>query len=86
MAALYHKALKNVEGLEKKMLRAEKKKFATAQQQIHTLRADLFPGGSLQERVENIMGWYARRGRPLLDEILQHSGALEQHFTILGLD
>jgi len=84
--ALYQKALKKAEALEKKILRAEKRKFTDGQSQLHTLKAGLFPKGNLQERVENIMSWYARNGRQVLDELQQHSGSLEQQFTILELD
>ncbi|MEI9810861.1 MAG: bacillithiol biosynthesis BshC [Bacteroidota bacterium] len=42
--ALKTKAVYRLQELEKKMLRAEKRKFADQQRQIHTIKSALFPG------------------------------------------
>ncbi|HYK45404.1 MAG TPA: bacillithiol biosynthesis cysteine-adding enzyme BshC, partial [Parafilimonas sp.] len=86
VAALKTRALKKLVELEKKMLRAEKKKFATQQQQVQKIKATLFPNNSLQERVENFSGFYARYGRDWLNTILQHSTAFQQQFGIITVD
>ncbi|HEX6915774.1 MAG TPA: bacillithiol biosynthesis cysteine-adding enzyme BshC [Chitinophagaceae bacterium] len=83
--ALQAKALKPVAELEKKMLRAEKRKFETANRKIVQLKHQCFPGEGLQERVENIAGFYARFGKEILYRLYEHSPALEQHFTVLTL-
>ncbi len=83
--ALYQQALKRAQMLEKKMLRAEKKKFPQEQQQLQALKTALFPNGNLQERVKNIMGWYARYGSGIIDALLENSTALDQQFTVLEL-
>lgn len=83
IAALKTKALKNLTELEKKMLRAEKKKFAIEQAQIQKIKAILFPGNSLQERIENVAGFYALYGKDFLDNILLHSQTLQQQFAII---
>lgn len=80
---LQAKALKRITELEKKMLRAEKKKFEAEKRKIQKLRDSLFPKGSLQERVENISGLYAKHGNTIIDKLLQHSLALEQQFTVI---
>jgi len=67
------------------MVRAEKRKFAEEQRQLHELKQSLFPNGDLQERVENFMPYYARFGREFLQIILDNSLTLEQEFTILEL-
>jgi len=85
VAALKTKAVQRLQELEKKMLRAEKRKFDTERQRIHKIRAELFPGNSLQERVENISGFYGLFGKPLLDLLLHHSLTLEQKFAILEI-
>ena len=85
IAALEAKALKKLDALEKKMVRAEKRKFAEEQRQLHELKQSLFPNGDLQERVENFMPYYARFGREFLQIILDNSLTLEQEFTILEL-
>ncbi|HEY6504208.1 MAG TPA: bacillithiol biosynthesis cysteine-adding enzyme BshC [Chitinophagaceae bacterium] len=81
--ALKVKAVHRLQELEKKMLRAEKRKFADQQRQIHTIKQALFPGDGLQERYDNIMYYYARWGRDIISKLHQHSLAMEQEFVIL---
>ncbi len=69
--------------LEKKMLRAEKRKFSDQQRQIHTIKEHLFPGGGLQERKENLVYYYANWGREFIRALYEHSLALEQEFVVL---
>jgi bacillithiol biosynthesis cysteine-adding enzyme BshC len=84
-AALYVKTNKKILHLEKKMLRAEKKKFEEKQQQLHKIKAQLFPNNSLQERVENFMGLYAQYGDDFIKALYENSPALEQQFTVMVL-
>ena len=81
--ALSAQALKKIEALEKKMLRAEKKKFEAQQRHLHKLKAQLFPGDNLQERVDNIMVYYAKWGKGFIRQVYNNSLTLEQKFTIL---
>jgi bacillithiol biosynthesis cysteine-adding enzyme BshC len=69
--------------LEKKMLRAERKKHEATQRQVARLRQQLFPNNGLQERVENFSSYYARWGSRFLEELYANSLALEQQFTII---
>lgn len=82
--ALKAKALKGLTELEKKMLRAEKRKFATEHQQIHKIKMALFPGNSLQERVENFSGFYGVYGSAFLQEIYRHSQPWQQQFGVIA--
>jgi bacillithiol synthase len=84
--ALQTKALQRIIELEKKMLRAERKKFDTEQRQIQKLRSQLFPNNSLQERTENIAGFYAKYGKELIKILLENSLALEQKFCLFNLE
>jgi uncharacterized protein YllA (UPF0747 family) len=61
------------------MVRAEKRKFAEEQEMIHDIKKALFPNGDLQERVENIMPFHARRGRDFIKVLYDHSLTLEQN-------
>ena len=81
--ALEKQALRRLEALEKKMLRAEKKKFEAQQRQLHKLKAQLFPNDGLQERIENLMPFYAKWGRGFIDAVYKNSLGLEQEFVIL---
>jgi uncharacterized protein YllA (UPF0747 family) len=69
--------------LEKKLLKAEKKKFATQQQQINHLKETLFPNNNLQERVENFSFYYANFGKEFIEKIVNNSLGLEQEFIVL---
>lgn len=83
--ALEKQALKKIEVLEKKMLRAEKKKFEAQQRQLHKLRTQLFPHDSLQERIENFMPFYAKWGKDFIKAVYENSLGLEQEFVVLDM-
>ena len=81
--ALEARTVKPLQELEKKMVRAEKRKYENEQQQIEQIRAGLFPGGGLQERVENFMPYYAKWGRAFIECLYKSSLCLEQEFVII---
>jgi bacillithiol synthase len=81
--ALRAKATRPLYELEKKMLRAEKRKYKDQLNQIHAVKTALFPANSLQERVENFMPWYAKWGPHFIDLLYEHSLTLEQAFFVL---
>ena len=82
--ALLKAASKKIDQLEKKMIKAEKKKFEAKQRQAEKIKNSLFPNHSLQERVDNIIPYYAQFGAGLIDELFAHSLTLEQEFCILN--
>lgn len=77
------KAMQKLQRLEKKMLKAEKKKFDTAQHQLHAVKEALFPKGNLQERTDNFIPYYAKYGKRFIQAIFDCSPTLEQEFVIL---
>jgi bacillithiol biosynthesis cysteine-adding enzyme BshC len=81
--ALKTQSVYRLKELEKKMLRAEKRKFVDQQRQIHTIKSHLFPGNGLQERYENISYYYAKWGKDFITELYEHSLAFEEEFVIL---
>ena len=83
--ALEKLALKKLEALEKKMLRAEKKKFEARQRQLHKLKSQLFPHDNLQERIENFMPFYAKWGTDFIKTLYSNSLGLEQEFVVIEL-
>jgi bacillithiol biosynthesis cysteine-adding enzyme BshC len=83
--ALAHKQAQKLVQVQKKMLRAEKRKFEVEQQQITKIVEDLFPGGSLQERVENIADWYKMYGTHFVSAIIENSDDFSKGFTLLYL-
>lgn len=82
--ALQARALDPIRTLEKKLLKAEKRKFTDLQRQVHSLKAALFPLDGLQERVENFMPWYAAFGRPFIRDLYTHSPVMEEQFVVLA--
>jgi bacillithiol biosynthesis cysteine-adding enzyme BshC len=81
--ALQAKALEPIRELEKKLLKAEKRKFKDQQRQINVLQSALFPMNGLQERTDNFMPWYAARGKKFIEALYAHSPTLEQEFIVL---
>jgi bacillithiol biosynthesis cysteine-adding enzyme BshC len=80
--ALETKQLKSLTNLEKKMLRAEKRKFIAQKNQLTKIFSALFPNDGLQERTENFMLFYARWGNDFLKMLYDNSLALEQEFCV----
>ncbi|MCU0383256.1 MAG: bacillithiol biosynthesis cysteine-adding enzyme BshC [Cyclobacteriaceae bacterium] len=56
--AEYRKWEKSLERIEQKLLRAEKRKQKETIHQIEAIKQNLFPNGSLQERVDNFLNFY----------------------------
>jgi len=84
--ALRFKTVQRLHELEKKMLRAEKRKFSDQQRQIQTIKAHLFPENGLQERIENISYYYAKWGREIIRQLYDNSMSLEQEFVVIKED
>ena len=83
--ALEHKHLNKLNELEKKILRAEKRKFEEQQKQINCIKKELFPDNNLQERVQNMSLYYALYGKDWLDKIYNASKGLEPEFGIIQM-
>lgn len=81
--ALQVKAMKKIAALEKKMLRAEKRKFEAQQRQLHKIRTVLFPNNNLQERIENLVPFYAKWGDGFIKALYENSLALEQEMVVV---
>lgn len=83
VVALQVKSRRQIENLQKKILRAERRKLEATRRKIERLKNALFPGNGLQERVENFTSYYATMGPAFLDELYQHSLGWQQQFTVL---
>lgn len=77
------KALKLVANLEKKLLRAEKRKHTTSLQQIDNLKNRLFPTGVLQERVLNIAPMYVLYGEDFIESLFTAFKPMDYKFTVV---
>jgi bacillithiol biosynthesis cysteine-adding enzyme BshC len=76
------KALGN---LEKKFIKAEKRKHAEAMAKIEKLKASFFPNGGLQERSENFGPYYALYGQAFIEQLISDFKPLDFQFTLLTL-
>ncbi len=72
--------------LEKKMVRAEKRKQSVDIQRIHRIKKELFPQDNLQEREEHFSRWVGQFDLSWIDTILEHSTGLESRFRIINFD
>ncbi|MBR2647597.1 MAG: bacillithiol biosynthesis cysteine-adding enzyme BshC [Sediminibacterium sp.] len=81
--SLEARTVKLLAGLEKKIFRAEKRKYETDIQQIQFIKKSLFPANSLQERHQNIALFYAKYGPGFIDSIYKASTGLAQEFCVV---
>jgi bacillithiol biosynthesis cysteine-adding enzyme BshC len=72
--------------LEKKMVRAERRKQAVAIQRIHRIKKELFPQDNLQEREAHFSKWVGQYDLSWIDIIMEHSKGLESRFSIIKFD
>jgi bacillithiol biosynthesis cysteine-adding enzyme BshC len=76
-------SIKKLAELEKKILKAEKKKQAISIERIKHIKNELFPQNSLQERVDNFAEWVGEYGWNWVEAVLQNSNSLDHAFTII---
>ena len=72
--------------LEKKMVRAEKRKQSVDIQRIHRIKKELFPQDNLQEREEHFSKWVGQYDLSWIETIMEHSTGLESKFSIIKFD
>jgi uncharacterized protein YllA (UPF0747 family) len=76
-------SVKKLGELEKKILKAEKKKQSIALERIQHIKSEFFPNNSLQERVDNFAEWVGDYGWAWVEAVLQNANTMEKSFTIL---
>jgi bacillithiol biosynthesis cysteine-adding enzyme BshC len=69
--------------LEKKMVRAERRKQSVDIQRIHRIKKELFPQNNLQEREAHFSAWVGQYDLSWIDTIMEHSTGLESKFRII---
>ncbi len=80
------KQLKGLRYLEKRLLKAQKKKLADQIRRCTELQEQLFPGQSLQERNTNFSELYLEYGDQLIPELMKSLEPLKGEFLILTLE
>jgi bacillithiol biosynthesis cysteine-adding enzyme BshC len=79
------KQIKGLENLEKRLLKAQKQKYAFELERITALQNELFPNQSLQERQLNFSEFYLEFGDVLIEKLFKELKPLEQEFKIVIL-
>lgn len=70
--------------MEKKMLRAEKRKNEVQMARIERLKKAVFPNNGLQERIENFTEYYLEYGSSFFDTIMKGMEPLRREFLIIS--
>ena len=83
---LAQQAKAKLASLEKKMLRAERRKQAVAIQRIHRIKKELFPQDNLQEREAHFSKWVGHYDLTWIETIMENSTGLESRFSIIKFD
>jgi bacillithiol biosynthesis cysteine-adding enzyme BshC len=79
------KQTKGLENLEKRLLKAQKRKYSDTLERATELQNELFPNKSLQERQVNFSEFYLESGENLIPIIIGKLKPLEQNFDIITL-
>jgi len=83
--AQQRKQLKGLYNLEKRLLRAEKRKHFLLTNRIKSLQDQLLPNKILEERYRNFSDYYLIYGQELITSLKESLKPLQQAFTILEL-
>lgn len=79
------KQLKGISHLEKRLLKAQKRKLADEVSRITALQNELFPRRSLQERTGNFSEFWLEHGEDLIPILMQELQPLDFNFKIISL-
>lgn len=85
VAAQERKQIKGLENLEKRLLRAQKRKYASEIARLINIKKELFPKENLQERISNFSELYLAYGQEFLETIAKESNPLEGAFKVIVL-
>ena len=77
------KQIKGLKALEKRLLKAQKKKLADHITRATNLQEELFPNQSLQERNTNFSQFYLEYGEYLIPELIKSLEPLSHQFAII---
>ena len=85
VAAQEKKQLKGLSNLEKRLLKAEKRKHNRHIDKALLLQSSFFPNGNLQERVLNFSAFYAIYGHNFIQKLKTELNPFQQEFNVISL-
>ncbi|HLV40521.1 bacillithiol biosynthesis cysteine-adding enzyme BshC [Xanthomarina sp.] len=86
VAAQEKKQIQGLEHLEKRLLKAQKRKLKDVLDRVVALQNELFPNKSLQERQANFSEFYLEYGDQFIPQLMLNLQPLNQEFLILNLE
>ncbi len=86
VAAQERKQIKGLENLEKRLLKAEKKRLYERLTRLEHLQEELFPQGTLEERTRNFAFYYEKYGEEFKTAIREQMSPLAMEFLVLEFD
>ena len=75
--------LKSLDKLEKRLLKAQKRKFSEELERTTILQSELFPNGILQERFANFTDFYLQKGKELIPELVKNFNPFDFRFVAI---
>lgn len=85
VAAQERKQIKGLEHLEKRLLKAQKRKLGVQLEKVSVLQNTLFPNQSLQERNTNFSELYLEFGDQLIPALIENLKPLQGEFSVLTI-
>jgi bacillithiol biosynthesis cysteine-adding enzyme BshC len=76
------RAIKSLEKIESKLLRAEKRFQSDKLKQVEAVKDSLFPNGGLQERTDNFLNFYLQDPK-FIEKLIQHFDPFDFRFNVL---
>lgn len=77
------KQLKGLGNLEKRLLKAQKRKLSDEVLRLTKLQNELFPNKSLEERTRNFSEFYLEIGEELIPMLLESLNPLDLTFSVI---
>lgn len=84
--AQLQQAHNNIDGLEKKILKALKNKEEQSIAQIKSVKQKITPNNMLQERYDNVLLYYCRYGLQLNNNLLNNINSIEANMNIIAVN
>ncbi len=79
------KQIKGLNNLEKRLLKAQKKKYEGKLERLRLIKEELFPNNSLQEREINFSEFYQNHGDRLIDCLFENISPFNNKFLVISL-
>lgn len=76
------RVIDSLERIERKLLRAEKRRHSDKLQQIDAVKDALFPEGGLQERTDNFLNFY-QQDTQFISKLIQYFDPFDYQFNVL---